>query len=117
MKVSVAARSAALESLVGAALSSPDDLPKHVEALAGLQLLSERSDELGDEKGERYAQAVDSVFSTAFRIADRPQVRNVVATEGCLSSARHAFTPLTGKADAMPRGLTFWSIATRRHGG
>ena len=82
MKVSVAARSAALESLVGAALNSPADLPKHLEALAGLELLSGRGDELGDDKGKRYAQAVDSVFSTAFRIADRPQVRHLIDTKG-----------------------------------
>ena len=33
-------RSAALESLVDAALSNPGDLPRHVEALGGLRLVS-----------------------------------------------------------------------------
>ena len=75
MKVSFAAKITALESLVDAALSNPGDLPRHVEALGGLRLLAESNDEVG-EKGERYAKAVDNVFTTAFRIADRPQVRH-----------------------------------------
>lgn len=81
MKVSIAAKSTALESLVAAALSNPGDLPKHVDALGGLQLFGESSDEVG-EKGERYAKAVDSVFSAAFRVADRPQVRHAFERTG-----------------------------------
>ena len=74
MKVSTAAKSAVLQSLVNTALSNPGDLSKQREALVGLQLLGDIHDETGEEKREVHAEAVAKVFSTGFRIADMPQV-------------------------------------------
>ena len=104
MNISIAAKSTALQSLVSAALSNPGDLTKHLEALVGLQLLTESTDEAEIERGAKYVHAVESVFSTAFRIADRPQVRHVGGMKGlsvgpqithpwfCVSAARQGLS-------------------------
>ena len=82
MNISLAAKSSALQSLVSAALSNPGELHRHLETLVGLQLLIESCDETDHKKGAAYVQAVESLFSTAFRIAGRPQVRRVGVTIG-----------------------------------